>query len=40
MRGWANPAHYRTPLWRIALLGAALGLGAGGIGELLLRASS
>lgn len=37
MGRWTNAAHESTPLWRIALLGAALALGVGFICETLLR---
>lgn len=34
----ASPAE--TPIWRILAIGAAIGFGAGAIGELILRAAA
>lgn len=34
---WTNPAHAATPLWRICLIGGAIGFGTFGFCELLLR---
>lgn len=39
-RTWANPAHHDVPLWKLCLLGFALGVGSMGVGEALLRAAS
>lgn len=39
-RTWANPAHHDVPLWKLCLLGFALGVGSMGGGEALLRAAA
>ena len=35
-----NPAHHDAPLWKLCLLGFALGVASMGVGEALLRAAS
>lgn len=34
---WTNRAHHDAPLWKLCLLGAAMGVGSMGFCELLLR---
>lgn len=36
-RSWPNPAHHRTPIWKLIVFGGALGVGSMGFCELLLR---
>lgn len=37
---WRNPAHHSTPIWKLVVLGGALGVGSMGFCELLLRAAA
>lgn len=39
-RVWTNPAHHRIGTWRLALMGAVMGVAGTGLGELLLRVSA
>lgn len=36
-RSWPNPAHHDAPIWKLIVLGGALGVGSMGFCELLLR---
>lgn len=39
-RHWPNPAHRDIALWKLCLMGAAMGVATTGLGELLLRLSA
>ena len=39
-RPWPNPAHHDIALWKLCLMGAAMGVATMALGELLLRLSA
>ena len=39
-RPWPNRAHHDIALWKLCLMGVAMGVATMGLGELLLRLSA
>lgn len=39
-RSWDHTPAAHAPVWRIALIGAVIGIGTAGLGELILMAST
>lgn len=39
-RSWSNPAHHDAAIWKLIVLGGALGVGSMGFCELLLRVAA